>query len=46
MCHKGALTSDAHLKNGLNVFHGQITCGEVARDLEYDYIPSDKALSA
>lgn len=41
-----ALGRDPHLKNGLNVMQGQVTCEEVARDLGYDYVPADVALSA
>jgi len=33
-----ALTDDPHLRNGLNVHRGKITCKEVAVDLGYDYV--------
>ncbi len=41
---KQALRDDAHLKNGLNVWDGKITCEPVARDLGYDYVSADEAL--
>jgi len=40
-----ALHSDPHLRNGLNVMRGQITCEEVARDLGYDYVKPEQALT-
>ncbi|MBB3223635.1 alanine dehydrogenase [Pseudoduganella umbonata] len=40
-----ALQANAHLKNGLNVCHGQVTYEAVARDLGYDYVPADTLLS-
>ena len=39
-----ALRNDAHLKNGLNVCHGKVTCEPVARDLGYDYVTADSVL--
>ncbi len=33
-----ALLDDEHLRNGLNVHSGSITCKEVADDLGYDYV--------
>ncbi len=36
--YKQALTDDPHLRNGLNVHRGKITCKEVAVDLGYDYV--------
>ncbi|PLX37851.1 MAG: alanine dehydrogenase [Hyphomicrobiales bacterium] len=42
---KAALTADAHLKNGLNVAFGKVTCEPVARDLGYDYVPADTVLA-
>lgn len=41
-----ALTDDQHLRNGLNVHHGKVTIKEVAENLNYDYVPSEKALVA
>ncbi|MEZ5537503.1 MAG: alanine dehydrogenase [Thiolinea sp.] len=41
-----ALQDDLHLRNGLNVWNGKVTCKPVARDLGYDWFPADKALSA
>lgn len=35
--YKQALVDDPHLRNGLNVIHGRVTCKEVARDLGYEY---------
>ena len=35
---KQALLDDEHLRAGLNVYKGKVTCLEVAEDLEYEYI--------
>ena len=35
--YKEALSQDQHLRNGLNVHKGEITCKEVADDLGYEY---------
>jgi alanine dehydrogenase len=43
---KQALTDDAHLANGLNVWNGRVTYEAVARDLGYDYLPTSEALAA
>ena len=43
---KQALTEDRGLRNGLNVYHGRITCEAVANDLHYDYLPAVEALAA
>ena len=40
-----ALADDPHLKNGLNVWNGHVTCEPVATNLGYDYVPADKALA-
>ena len=40
-----ALKDDPHLKNGLNVCKGEITCEPVARDLGYRYVPADDVLA-
>ena len=40
-----ALKEDPHLRNGLNVWNGEITCEPVARDLNYRYVPADKVLA-
>ncbi|MBT9507299.1 alanine dehydrogenase [Rhodoferax sp.] len=40
-----ALTENPHLKNGLNVAHGQVTCEAVARALGYDFVPADRLLA-
>jgi alanine dehydrogenase len=39
-----ALREDRHLRNGLNVHEGKITCEEVARDLGYEYVDPETAL--
>ncbi len=39
-----ALTDDTHLRNGLNIWNGQVTCEPVARDLGYAYLPAEDAL--
>ncbi|WP_029040745.1 alanine dehydrogenase [Cucumibacter marinus] len=41
---KQALKDDRHLKNGLNVCDGKVTCAPVARDLGYDYVPADNLI--
>jgi len=41
-----ALESDPHLRNGLNVCGGDVTCEPVARDLGYRYVPAEEALKA
>lgn len=41
---KKALADDPHLRAGLNVWNGRITCEPVAVALSYDYTPSDEAL--
>ena len=35
--YRQALTADPHLRNGLNVHAGEVTCKEVAEALGYDY---------
>ena len=42
---KKALKDDSHLKNGLNVCEGKVTCEPVAVDLGYDYVPADEFLN-
>ena len=39
-----ALHDDLHLRNGLNVYNGQITCCAVADALKLPYTPADQAL--
>ena len=39
-----ALRDDPHLRNGLNVHKGVITCEEVAVDLNYEYVEPLKAM--
>jgi alanine dehydrogenase len=41
---KQALKDDAHLKNGLNVCHGQVTYQAVANELRIDYVAADSFL--
>ena len=43
--HKEALLSDANFLEGLNVCKGQVTYKAVANDLNYEYVPANKALS-
>ena len=43
---KQALRDDAHLRNGLNVAAGKVTCREVAHDLGYTYHAPDALLAA
>ena len=40
-----ALKKDEHLRNGLNVWNGEITCEPVARDLGYRYVAAEDALA-
>lgn len=42
--YKQALVDDPHLRNGLNVYHGQITHEGVALALGYEHCPALKAL--
>lgn len=42
---KQALADDPHLRDGLNVWNGKVTCEPVARDLGYDYVPAEQALA-
>ena len=42
---KQAMLDDPHLRNGLNVHAGKITCREVAEDLSYDYVEASVALN-
>jgi len=42
--YRTALIDDLHLRNGLNVHEGKVTCLEVAQDLGYDYINPETAL--
>ncbi len=40
-----ALLDDEHLRAGLNVHSGRITCIEVAQDLGYEYVSALDALN-
>ncbi|MEM9305186.1 MAG: alanine dehydrogenase [Pseudomonadota bacterium] len=47
LANKGALRAmaeDPHLRDGLNVHRGKVTCEEVAHDLGYDYVSAEDAL--
>ncbi len=44
--YRQALVDDPHLRNGLNVHRGAITCRAVAEELGYDYVPADRVLGA
>jgi alanine dehydrogenase len=44
--YRQALTDDPHLRNGLNVHRGQITCEEVAEALNYPYADPVQAIGA
>jgi alanine dehydrogenase len=41
---KGALATDPHLKNGLNVAFGKVTCKPVADALGYKYVPPESVM--
>jgi alanine dehydrogenase len=41
---RGALVEDEHLRNGLNVHRGKITCRAVAEALQLEYTPASDAL--
>ena len=43
---RAALAADPHLRNGLNVCGGQVTCREVADALGYAHVPADACLKA
>ncbi len=43
--YRQALTGDPHLRNGLNVHAGEVTCREVAEALGYDYRAPMEALA-
>ena len=40
-----AMQDDPHLRNGLNVAGGRVTCREVAHDLGYAYVPPQSMLA-
>jgi len=41
---KKALTQDAHLRNGLNVFEGKVTCEPVAQAHNLPYVKAETVL--
>jgi alanine dehydrogenase len=41
---KTALSDDPHLRKGLNVCDGQVTCEAVAQALKYPFIPVEQVL--
>ena len=43
---KRALEEDIHLRKGLNVCRGQVTCEAVARALDHRYVPPEQVLAA
>jgi alanine dehydrogenase len=43
---KQAMLDDPHLLEGLNVHRGMVTYEDVARDLNYDYVPAAQALQS
>jgi alanine dehydrogenase len=43
---KQAMLDNPYLLDGLNVYRGQVTYADVARDLGYDYVPARDALLA
>ncbi|MBL0089463.1 MAG: alanine dehydrogenase [Ideonella sp.] len=40
-----ALREDLHLRAGLNVAHGQVTCEPVAQQLNYAYVPAENLIA-
>ena len=44
--YRRAPADDPHLRNGLNVHAGEVTCREVANALGYEYRPPLEALAA
>ena len=44
--YRRALTDDPHLRNGLNVHQGEVTCKQVAEALGYPYRAPEDALTA
>ncbi|MCW5729174.1 MAG: alanine dehydrogenase [Alphaproteobacteria bacterium] len=43
--YRQALLDDPHLRNGLNVCAGRVSCEPVARELGLDYVPAEKLLA-
>jgi alanine dehydrogenase len=41
---KAALADDVHLKDGLNIAHGKVTCEPVAEALGYKYVAADAVM--
>jgi len=41
---KQALLDDEHLRNGLNIYQGQVTYKAVSDALGYKYIPAEQVL--
>jgi alanine dehydrogenase len=42
---RGALRDDPHLRDGLNVHAGQVTCAAVAHDLGLRYVAAETLLA-
>lgn len=43
--YRRALADDPHLRNGLNVHRGRLTCEAVAQALELPWIPAAQAIA-
>jgi alanine dehydrogenase len=43
---RSALLDDPHLRRGLNIWHGAVTCEPVAKALGYRYVSQESVLSA
>ena len=43
---KKALVQDVHLRNGLNVCEGKVTCEPVAQALDLPYVPAEQLIGA
>ncbi len=44
--YKAALLDNVHLRHGLNIYKGKVTCEPVARDLGYDYVSAESVLNS
>jgi alanine dehydrogenase len=43
---RAAMKANPHLKDGLNVWNGHVTCEPVARDLGHVFMPADEAIAS
>ena len=41
---RNAIADDSHLRAGLNIWNGKVTCAPVAEDLGYDFVSPDDVL--